>query len=159
MTVRKRLTKAQALEKIRFMLDNPPPGTKPFRIASGKNQVSIVRDILLEKQGGRCPICGIDLIQFVPAKDRVVDHCHITGRIRAVLCRNCNGIEGKIYNLANRAKRQGTVKTWVVSLLRYWQITADNPSLLIHFEHKTVAEKKAAAANKARVRRAKARRF
>lgn len=40
------------------------------------------RDAILEKQGGVCAICEGN------ATD--VDHCHITGAVRGVLCRQCN---------------------------------------------------------------------
>jgi len=40
-----------------------------------------------EAQGNRCAICG----RF-PAKDAVfcVDHCHKTGKVRGLLCQDCN---------------------------------------------------------------------
>lgn len=40
--------------------------------------------ILLEVQNYKCKICREDL--EVPC----VDHCHDTGRVRGLLCRNCN---------------------------------------------------------------------
>jgi hypothetical protein len=42
----------------------------------------------LEKQGGRCAICGTD--QCKTGKAFAADHCHETGRKRGVLCKNCN---------------------------------------------------------------------
>lgn len=39
---------------------------------------------LVEQQKGRCKICG-----KVPLK-LVVDHDHITGKVRSLLCYNCN---------------------------------------------------------------------
>ena len=42
---------------------------------------------MIEKQKGRCPICKINLKD---AKFTPVDHCHTTGKIRGVLCGNCN---------------------------------------------------------------------
>ncbi len=38
---------------------------------------------LLESQGGLCALC-----KKRPAGD--VDHCHATGKVRALLCRGCN---------------------------------------------------------------------
>lgn len=45
------------------------------------------------EQSGRCKICGGE--GFVMNKDRhrvklVVDHCHATGKVRGLLCHNCN---------------------------------------------------------------------
>jgi hypothetical protein len=43
-------------------------------------------DALLARQGGACAICGAP-----PKKERLcVDHCHLTGRIRGLICRKCN---------------------------------------------------------------------
>lgn len=36
-----------------------------------------------QKQGGRCAACGV-------VAELCVDHCHITQRVRALLCRECN---------------------------------------------------------------------
>ena len=55
-------------------------------------QVGAVRTEFADKQGGRCAIC----LQPTPPASQVLDHDHTTGYLRAMLCRNCNGIEGKI---------------------------------------------------------------
>ena len=51
---------------------------------------------LAESQGGRCAICG-----QAPPRDAKgprgtlhVDHNHVTGRIRQLLCANCNAVLG-----------------------------------------------------------------
>jgi len=43
---------------------------------------------LLEKQEGKCAICKID--QDEQSKAMSVDHDHATGKIRGLLCSNCN---------------------------------------------------------------------
>lgn len=43
---------------------------------------------LLEAQGGRCGICGVDSPS--PFANFSVDHCHDTGRVRGLLCNKCN---------------------------------------------------------------------
>jgi len=49
-------------------------------------------NILLDKQNGVCAVCGRG-----PGKRSLhVDHCHKTGRIRALLCSNCNSTLGKV---------------------------------------------------------------
>lgn len=78
----------------------------------------------------------------------------MTGNIREVLCRNCNGIEGKIFNLANRAKRDGTPAWWLKRLLDYWIKHLEEPSGVYHPTHKTTDEKRLARNAKARKKRA-----
>ncbi len=38
-------------------------------------------------QGGVCAICGY---KFTGTKDMHIDHCHKTGKVRQLLCPNCN---------------------------------------------------------------------
>ena len=40
-------------------------------------------DAMAEEQGGTCAICNKE-------EKLVVDHCHDTGRVRGLLCSNCN---------------------------------------------------------------------
>lgn len=42
---------------------------------------------MYRQQQGCCAICGKELTD---SKDCHVDHCHITGKIRGLLCSNCN---------------------------------------------------------------------
>lgn len=44
---------------------------------------------MLASQGGRCKICGIEE-GLAPRKRLAVDHCHETGKVRGLLCDNCN---------------------------------------------------------------------
>lgn len=43
----------------------------------------------LAEQNHKCAICGIDEKEAVKQK-LFVDHCHITGKIRDLLCHSCN---------------------------------------------------------------------
>lgn len=91
-------------------------------------------------------------------KDICLDHDHKSGHIRAVLCRNCNGIEGKLFNLANRGKRTATPRQYVAKVLKYWEDFDESTissSTLFHPEHKTADEKRQERNRKARLRRAK----
>jgi hypothetical protein len=44
-------------------------------------------DKLFESQGKRCPICGTS--EFTQ-KTLNIDHCHVSGKVRGVLCNKCN---------------------------------------------------------------------
>jgi hypothetical protein len=57
-----------------------------------------IKKELINRQNGLCPICDRNLYKL-KTRDRCLDHNHTTGRIRAVLCRSCNAIEGKAYKL------------------------------------------------------------
>jgi len=41
---------------------------------------------LIESQNNRCKICN----NILEGRDTHVDHCHTTGRVRGILCFNCN---------------------------------------------------------------------
>lgn len=43
---------------------------------------------MLDRQGGRCAICGADAC--VTGKRFAVDHCHRTNQVRGLLCHCCN---------------------------------------------------------------------
>lgn len=47
---------------------------------------------MLLKQNNKCAICKVDKSEF--SKRLCVDHCHKTGKIRGLLCNNCNTILG-----------------------------------------------------------------
>lgn len=50
-------------------------------------------DAMLSKQGGGCAICGIDKSGRDDGRF-VVDHCHKSGMVRALLCCACNALVG-----------------------------------------------------------------
>lgn len=47
---------------------------------------------LQEKQNGLCAICGGEGFELVVGQRilLVIDHCHTTGKVRGLLCHNCN---------------------------------------------------------------------
>lgn len=59
-------------------------------------------DRMFEKQNGCCAICGKHQSEF--AKTLGIDHNHQTGKIRGLLCYNCNRALGLFYTdvLANK---------------------------------------------------------
>lgn len=46
---------------------------------------------VIHRQHNKCPVC---LEPFSKKKTPVVDHCHVTGKVRGVLCRSCNAAIG-----------------------------------------------------------------
>jgi len=114
-------------------------------------QLKGVRDDLTHKQGGKCAICGIT---FKKPADACLDHCHTRGHIRDVLCRNCNGIEGKIHNLVRRGMRGNGLYWFVKKLVLYWMRHETPQHDLFHPTFKTADEKRLRNNAKARAKRA-----
>jgi len=77
---------------------------------------------VLKEQDGKCPICGLPINASVP-REAVLDHDHVTGRVRGVLHRSCNAAEGKVANAAGRwgAKTMdyAAIIPWLKNLLVY----------------------------------------
>ena len=79
-----------------------------------------VFDALLQRQQGKCAICGISLAELQkqcaeqPQQVRdgnihyllYIDHCHVTGMIRGLLCVACNIVLGWIENYAFRSRAE-----------------------------------------------------
>ena len=61
------------------------------------SQVKFIRDALLEKQGGKCPLCNRDVA--MPTLDHYHSNRHYgSGLVRGVLCNTCNRMVGVIEN-------------------------------------------------------------
>lgn len=121
-----------------------------------KTDVPNVTKVLLKRQSYVCPLCKGSL-KGNAKKDPCLDHDHGTGFLRDVLCRNCNGMEGKVFNLARRARNGGTEKEWLERLIEYYN-RHETPQHggVLHHTHKTEEEKRLERNRKARLRRAKA---
>lgn len=126
-----------------------------------RGQIRSVAMKLARDQGGLCPLCGEPLdftIKGVTGDSVVVDHCHITGRIRGALHRSCNGGEGRVASAAGR---------WIVGSMQNSAAIADalrrvadyldrEPTNLLYYSHKS--EEEAKAAQNAKRRRVRAQR-
>jgi Recombination endonuclease VII len=57
-------------------------------------------EALFNQQNGLCAICGKHESEVYPKKPKklCIDHCHVTGRIRGLLCEPCNLKLGDIEN-------------------------------------------------------------
>lgn len=113
-------------------------------------EIPLVKAALLPKQNFMCCLCPEPLT----VSSSCLDHNHRTGLIRGVLCRNCNGIEGKIYNLANRAKRTLTPKDFLGQVILYWIKHETDQTGLYHPLHRTPNEQRIAINKRARTKRA-----
>jgi hypothetical protein len=60
---------------------------------------------MLEKQGGKCAVCGIDKPGGKHKSGTfMIDHNHETGKVRGLLCNYCNRLIGAIESDVGRAK-------------------------------------------------------
>lgn len=87
------------------------------------------RASLLAQQGGCCALCLEPIVD-----DAVLDHCHRTGLIRAVLHRGCNALLGKLENNLKRNKMtESRLRNWTNNVLGYM---GKQHTELIHPTHK-----------------------
>lgn len=115
-------------------------------------EVSIVKKRLYDQQQGICPLCETKMNKL---EDACLDHDHDSGLIRGVLCRNCNGIEGKIKNLVVRARRGMEFTNYLGKIIMYWMHHSEDRTGLYHPTHKTDDEKRLLRNKRARASRAK----
>ncbi len=64
-----------------------------IRIKSVYGITEFDRGILYIQQRGKCAICGIPEDELKRSLD--IDHCHFSGKVRGLLCSNCNHGIGK----------------------------------------------------------------
>ena len=103
-------------------------------VSSG--DLNSIRQDLLKLQDYKCAICGKDLSNEQTSNQHV-DHQHLyksdelgfcgNGLIRGVLCRDCNALEGKIWNNLHRfgkSDKSNPVESrieWLSNLLEYYK--------------------------------------
>ena len=90
---------------------------QPFAIRHVRRTYGIEPEMfaaMVKAQGNACAICGADMGS---GKQRHVDHCHTTGRVRALLCGRCNVAIGNARDdpgllraMADYIERHGTVE-------------------------------------------------
>ena len=104
------------------------------------------RESILAEQQGLCAICH----DVIMPGEAVLDHCHKTGYIRAVLHRGCNAFIGHIEN--NQARNKITPDRLDMILSNYLEYVSTH-RLLIHPTHLTPEERKQRAKARAKKRK------
>jgi hypothetical protein len=65
-----------------------------FKVATSRKITLEQYKKMVAEQGNKCAICGQEETCKDPKHNRIrrlsIDHCHKTGRARALLCHNCN---------------------------------------------------------------------
>ena len=90
---------------------------------------------LLQEQGGLCSLCKLP----IESGKETLDHCHDSGRIRTVLHRQCNQVEGRIKSWVNRAGKHIDPVQFLEALIDHWEQSYDH--LPYHPQHRSEIEK------------------
>lgn len=77
---------------------NTQRSKKKYKLKNKYNMSLEEWDKLYEEQDGKCFLC-------LEVKPLCVDHCHKTGKIRHLLCRQCNAALGMLKENKNTVKR------------------------------------------------------
>lgn len=114
-------------------------------------QVAVVKQAILQKrQNFTCAVCP----QKLTVMTGRLDHDHYTGIIRGVLCNNCNGIEGKLKNLAIRGRRTLQPREYIRNIAAYWELHEQDRTGFIYPTHLSADEKRLKINKRARKKRA-----
>lgn len=126
-----------------------------------RGQVRAVSLKILKEQGGVCALTKRPIDTAAArgsASSMVLDHDHLTGRIRGVLSRGANGAEGKVYNAVARWAGYGMqdkegILQFLENMVAYLR---KEPYDLLYYTHRSPEEQ--AQAQKLKARKARARR-
>ena len=77
-------------DKIKYIgkTRNPKLYVREYRLNRCYNMTIEDYNIIFSNQKGKCKICGIHQSQIT--HNLYVDHCHLTGKVRGLLCSKCN---------------------------------------------------------------------
>lgn len=78
-----------------------------------------------------CPICRREF-KYVEARNITLDHDHGSGRVRGILCRNCNGLEGKVNNMCTRAGKHVKRTDFLKNMIKYWTYHDNKPKNIFY---------------------------
>jgi hypothetical protein len=107
--------------------------------------IKALREKLLEEQRGLCAICH----EHVTPDEAVLDHCHKTGYIRAVLHRGCNAYIG---HMENNQLRNRITPERLAHILANFETYVNTHRLILHPTFRTQEERKESAKKRARKR-------
>ena len=85
--------------------------TRQLRVS----EIPALRLKLLKEQRHICPLCK----KRIEYDQAALDHDHSTGHVRAVLHKQCNGVEGRVLNWTVRVGRTDPV-SYLKNLIKYW---------------------------------------
>lgn len=115
-----------------------------------QSEIQAYRLAYMDEQLGKCDICQINLAGRVMN----LDHEHKTGKLRSVLCRECNTLLGKVENFLNTyGHPRGQMflsRAW-----DYIQHYKKHPRDIYHPSYRTPEEKRLAKNARARAKRAR----
>lgn len=106
------LQKKRRVDSLKWQSKNPEKRWFNYRNSHLKFHYNITLDQyneMLKKQNGLCAICNQEetwTYSSGKVASLAVDHCHKTGKVRGLLCRDCNQSIGKFkddYNLLRKA--------------------------------------------------------
>lgn len=119
------------------------------------SELKVIRTQFLVQQNGKCAICLQPINMSKQGQDPVLDHCHKTGAVRAVLHRSCNALLGKVENNSARFGVRN-LPAFLHGTASYLQKYSTNITGLIHSTHLTDDEKRIKRNKQAVKRRAEA---
>lgn len=90
----------------------------------------------MAEENKTCPLCNKSLFE---GQRLALDHCHISGLIRAPLCNWCNSQLGRIENAAIRTVGKDNLLGFLENVVEYVKFHQLNPS---EYEHPTHGVKK-----------------
>ena len=111
--------------------------------------IKALRESILAEQNGICAICS----EPIEATEAVLDHCHKTGYIRAVLHRGCNAYIG---HMENNLPRNLITPNRLTKILANFIHYINTHRLIIHPTHLTAEERKERAKKRAKLKRKRA---
>src|SRR5690625_6960419 len=119
-----------------------------------RTEVRQLKQDLIQKQGGVCPLC----LKELPTELSKValDHDHTTGECRGVLHLGCNRAEGSVFNTIARWGGQGKDYSGVVRFLEWLlEYLKTHTTGVVYHLHKTEQEQREARNRRARQARAR----